>query len=28
MNRAYLITGRVEEQYGTVSVNVEHIRRL
>jgi error-prone DNA polymerase len=28
MNRAYLLTGRVEEKYGTVSVNVEHIRRL
>ncbi|MGD8687499.1 MAG: hypothetical protein PVH15_12065, partial [Syntrophobacterales bacterium] len=28
MNRAYLITGRVEEQYETVSVNVEHVRRL
>jgi len=28
MNRAYLLTGLVQEQYGTVSVNVEHIRRL
>jgi DNA polymerase III alpha subunit len=28
MNRAYLLTGRVQEQYGTVSVNVEQIRRL
>jgi error-prone DNA polymerase len=28
MNRAYLLTGRVQEQHGTVSVNVEHIRRL
>jgi error-prone DNA polymerase len=28
MNRAYLLTGRVLEQYGTVSVNVEHIQRL
>jgi error-prone DNA polymerase len=28
MNRAYLLTGRVQEQYGTVSVNVEHIQRL
>jgi DNA-directed DNA polymerase III PolC len=28
MNRAYLLTGRVLEQYGTVSVNVEYIERL
>jgi len=28
MNRAYLLTGRVQEQYGTVSVNVEDIERL
>jgi DNA polymerase III alpha subunit len=28
MNHAYLLTGRVQEQYGTVSVNVEDIRRL
>ncbi len=28
MNRAYLLTGRVQEQHGTVSVNVEDIRRL
>ena len=28
MNRAYLLSGLVEEQYGTVSVNVEHIQRL
>ena len=28
MNRAYLLTGQVQEQYGTVSVNVEHIQRL
>ena len=28
MNRAYLLTGRVEEQYGAVSVNVEQIQRL
>jgi error-prone DNA polymerase len=28
MNRAYLLTGRVQEQYGAVSVNVENIRRL
>jgi DNA polymerase III alpha subunit len=28
MNRAYLLTGRVQEQYGTVSVNVEDIQRL
>jgi len=28
MNRAYLLTGRVQEQYGTVSLNVEDVRRL
>jgi error-prone DNA polymerase len=28
MNRAYLLTGRVQEQYGTVSVNVEAVQRL
>jgi DNA polymerase III alpha subunit len=28
MNRAYLLTGRVQQQHGTVSVNVEHIQRL
>jgi error-prone DNA polymerase len=28
MNRAYLLTGRVQQQHGTVSVNVEQIRRL
>jgi error-prone DNA polymerase len=28
MNRAYLLTGRVQEQYGTVSLNVEYIQRL
>jgi error-prone DNA polymerase len=28
MNRAYLLTGRVQQQYGTVSVNVENIQRL
>jgi len=28
MNRAYLLTGTVQEQYGAVSVNVEQIRRL
>ena len=28
MNRGYLLTGKVQEQYGAVSVNVEHIRRL
>jgi error-prone DNA polymerase len=28
MHRAYLLTGRVHEQHGAVSVNVEHIRRL
>jgi error-prone DNA polymerase len=28
MNRAYLLTGRVQEQHGAVSVNVEHVRRL
>jgi error-prone DNA polymerase len=28
MNRGYLLTGRVQEQYGAVSVNVEDIRRL
>jgi error-prone DNA polymerase len=28
MNRAYLLTGQVLEQYGTVSVTVEHIQRL
>ena len=28
MNRAYLLTGRVQEQYGTVSVNVEDVRKL
>jgi error-prone DNA polymerase len=28
MNRAYLLTGRVQEQYGTVIHNVEDIQRL
>ena len=28
MNRAYLLTGRVEEQHGTVSLNVADVRRL
>jgi error-prone DNA polymerase len=28
MNRAYLLSGQVQEQHGTVSVNVEHIQRL
>jgi error-prone DNA polymerase len=28
MNRAYFLTGRVQEQHGAVSVNVEHIKRL
>jgi len=28
MNRAYLLTGLVQEQYGTVSLNVEQVRRL
>jgi error-prone DNA polymerase len=28
MNHAYLLTGRVQEQYGTVSLNVEQVRRL
>jgi error-prone DNA polymerase len=28
MNRAYLLTGRVEEQHGTVSLNVAEVRRL
>ena len=28
MNRAYLLTGRVEEQHGTVSLNVVDVRRL
>jgi error-prone DNA polymerase len=28
MNRGYLLTGRVEEQHGTVSLNVADVRRL
>jgi error-prone DNA polymerase len=28
MNRAYLLSGQVQEQQGAMSVNVEHIRRL
>ncbi len=28
MNRAYLLTGRVQEQYEVVSLNVEDVRRL
>jgi DNA polymerase III alpha subunit len=28
MNRAYLLTGRVQEEHGAVSLNVEDIRRL
>jgi DNA polymerase III alpha subunit len=28
MNRAYLLTGRVEEQHGAVSLNVVDVRRL
>jgi error-prone DNA polymerase len=28
MNRAYLLTGRVEEQHGTVSLNVADVHRL
>jgi len=28
MNRAYLLTGTVQEQYDTVSINVEDIQRL
>jgi error-prone DNA polymerase len=28
MNRAYLLTGRVEEQHGTVSLNVAEVQKL